>query len=159
MSNRHTWNPWSICSTIFVSAASPMYKLTPQLNTGPRCEWPSLGLCKSCTHGKRTTEDMQRTKRKWPTVRILLKAMRANRCASIARKTRFRHEASLTSCRLKISHESTARHKERMTLMASFIAAQQLTNATHIYVLWTHPVANSPLAGHSPGPCHLPKFK
>lgn len=151
------------CSTdipeIPVSAALSRYKLTPQLDTGPGCEWPSLGLCKSCTHGKRTTEDTQRTKRKQSTVHILFKAARANRCGSTARKTGFRHEASLTSHWLRISHETTGRLTERITLIASFRAAKQLANATHVYVLWTHPVANSPLAGQSPEPYHLPKSK
>lgn len=128
----------------------PCANITLQLNMGPRCEQTSLGLCKSCTYGKRTAKDTQHTWRKQPTACILLKTTRANWWSSTARKTGFKHEASLTCCWLKISHEPTARHTQRMTLMTSFIVVQQLENAVHIGVLCTHHMAESSLAACSP---------
>lgn len=124
----------------------PYAKVTPQLKMGPRWKRPPLGLCKSCTHGKRTTKD---TRRKQPTMCILWKTTRANRCSSIARRTGSKHEASPICCWLKVSHEPTAKHTQRMTPMTTFIAAQQLANAVHVSVLCTHHTAESPSAGCS----------
>lgn len=106
------------------------------------------GLVQTCTLGKRATKGMQHTWRKWPTRCILLKTTTANWCSSTAGKTGFKHEASLTCCWLKRSHELTARHTQRMILMTPFIAAQQLVTS-HTSVSCAHSTQLSPVAGHS----------
>lgn len=137
----------------------PYANVTPQLNMGPRCKWPPLGLCKSCTHGKRTTKD---TRRKQPTMCILWKTTRANRCSSIARRTGSKHEASPTCCWLKVSwtHSKTYTKDDSDDNIYSGSAAgkchacQCPVHTPHGWesLSWLQPC-------HSTGPYLLPKVK